>query len=324
MNDSENLRRWLDELYEDEADDLGLDDRRMVWYFPDDQVREEYLKSAQDRSDAEVQMVLQHLLLPSCSLAKDDLLYELYLDLRDSRKRKDKAHLARLSEDIHFQRVVRYHEHANADLPWQGIQWVQRLLPHRPHTALQALETYLLAHMWNLTDNMVHAIQDAEMVIQARYIGVPESSESRRRLLLSLSPQALECMVAHLYKEMGYEVEVTPRSHDGGRDVVARFSAVGRKEHLLIECKRMSSRVGVRIVRALAGVISNERANRGVLVATSGFTRDATREADRNGRIELIGGSELVVLINEYLGASWPVRLEYLTRPPVKLMTVEG
>jgi restriction endonuclease Mrr len=71
--------------------------------------------------------------------------------------------------------------------------------------------------------------------------------------------------------------------------------------------------IPIQYVRALLGAVSNERASAGKLVTTSSFSKEARDEMKDNHRIELIDGLQLVVLLNEYLGWTWPARLDSLT-----------
>ncbi len=99
------------------------------------------------------------------------------------------------------------------------------------------------------------------------------------RLLYELPPRRFEEVVAELLRRQGYEVELTPVSHDGGKDIyAARRDAVGSFLYL-VECKRFNADhpVGVGLVRQLHGTVQAERASAGILVTTSYFTRDALR-----------------------------------------------
>ena len=83
--------------------------------------------------------------------------------------------------------------------------------------------------------------------------------------------------MAALFRERGFEVELTPRTRDGGKDIYAgRSDALGTSLYI-IECKRYAStrKVGVEAVRKLYGVVQQERATKGIIVTTSWFTRDA-------------------------------------------------
>jgi restriction system protein len=167
--------------------------------------------------------------------------------------------------------------------------------------------------MWDMTDSLIHAISDAEAVIRARYIGVAETQEERRQALYELTPRQFERLIQRLYEAQGYDAELTPSHRDRGRDVIARRSQPGTREHVLIECKRYVKTIPIQYVRALLGIVSNEHASAGKLVTTSSFSKQARDEMKDNHRIELIDGLRLVVLLNEYLGWTWPTRLDRLT-----------
>lgn len=96
-------------------------------------------------------------------------------------------------------------------------------------------------------------------------------------ILRTLSSRRFEEVVAELLELQGYKVELTPASRDGGFDMyAAKNDAIGQFLYL-IECKRYSppNKVGVQIVRALHGVVQQERATAGVIATTSFFTDDA-------------------------------------------------
>jgi restriction system protein len=101
---------------------------------------------------------------------------------------------------------------------------------------------------------------------------------------------------------MGYKTELTKMTHDGGRDVIAERVQSGEKERLLIQCRRTKNNVGVGEIRSLLGIVSNERATKGVFVCTSRFTPAARKLADENRRLELLDHEDLQVLLNMHFG----------------------
>lgn len=105
---------------------------------------------------------------------------------------------------------------------------------------------------------------------------------------------------------------MTPPQKDGGRDILADQSVPSRRERLLIECKRYSKPVSVCLLRSLLGVVSSEKANKGVLVTSSHFTRAAVAFGHDNPRLELIDGPTLASLMNEHLGPTWLTRIDRL------------
>jgi len=89
--------------------------------------------------------------------------------------------------------------------------------------------------------------------------------------------------VAFLFDNFGYEVELTGKTRDGGRDIIA----LQKKEVLtkyLIECKRPDpgNKIGIRPVRELYGVKVDEGASKAILATTSYFTKDANLFMERH------------------------------------------
>lgn len=105
--------------------------------------------------------------------------------------------------------------------------------------------------------------------------------------ILRLSPREFEEFIAEIWSRFGYQVELTARTRDGGRDVVAVRSAEA-DIRILIECKRYSpdNKVGVLPVRALYGVKTDERATKAILATTSSFTSGANKFFEMH-RLEL-------------------------------------
>jgi len=68
-----------------------------------------------------------------------------------------------------------------------------------------------------------------------------------------------------------------------------------------VHCARYGDDVGADAVRELIGALTNAQATRGFLVATSGFTREAQREADNAPYyIALVGDSTFVSWSGRY------------------------
>ena len=99
-----------------------------------------------------------------------------------------------------------------------------------------------------------------------------------------LAPRKFEELVAELFKDMGYDVELTPKSKDGGFDIRAfRRDDIGTCL-TLIECKRYGPKnpVSVEVVRGLYGVSVSEGATTGIIVTTSRFTKGAKSFQSQN------------------------------------------
>jgi restriction system protein len=97
-------------------------------------------------------------------------------------------------------------------------------------------------------------------------------------LLHSLPPRKFEEIIASVFRQSGFDVELTPETRDGGIDIIAvrKDDLVGNGLHL-IECKRYlpHNTVGIGVVQRLLGVVEQHKATKGIVVTTSSFTRDA-------------------------------------------------
>lgn len=119
--------------------------------------------------------------------------------------------------------------------------------------------------------------------------------------LNSMDGFEFEDLIAKLLTEMGYSIEQTKKTGDGGIDIIAHTFEPIISGKYIIQCKRQKSLVGEAVVRDLFGVISADKAaNKGILITNSRFSSKATSYAhDKN--IELIDESALINLIKKYL-----------------------
>lgn len=120
--------------------------------------------------------------------------------------------------------------------------------------------------------------------------------------LYSLDPIEFENIVKALLMKMGFNATTTKASGDGGVDIVAinEQPIIGGK--YVIQCKRygMGNNIGEPTIRELFGVMHAENANKGILITTSDFTKQAVAFA-KDKAIELINGYDLQNLFNKYL-----------------------
>lgn len=112
-----------------------------------------------------------------------------------------------------------------------------------------------------------------------------------------ISPKAFETLCQRLLRESGFiQVEITGRSGDGGIDGrgVVRVGGI-LSFHVIFQCKRYKDTVSAAVVRDFRGAMVG-RADKGLLITTGAFTRDARAEAQRDGAppLDLIDGEELV------------------------------
>jgi restriction system protein len=121
-------------------------------------------------------------------------------------------------------------------------------------------------------------------------------------LLLSLKPEQFERLVQRVLRESGFtQVEVTGRSGDGGIDGKGILRLGGLLGfHVIFQAKRYSGSVSSSQVRDFRGAMVG-RADKGLFITTGTFTKDATKEATRDGAppIDLIDGDQLVDKLKE-------------------------
>jgi len=117
-----------------------------------------------------------------------------------------------------------------------------------------------------------------------------------------MDPIAFERLCQRLLRESGFiEVEVTSRGGDGGIDGHGIIRVGGLISFpVFFQSKRYQGNIGPNVVRDFRGAMVG-RSDKGVLITTGGFTREARREATRDGAppIDLIDGDLLIDKLKE-------------------------
>ena len=131
-----------------------------------------------------------------------------------------------------------------------------------------------------------------------------------------------EDLVEKLIKHLGFITEERNRSADGGIDIRAISEKPILKGLYIIQCKRYKKPISESIIRDLYGVVSSERANKGILITNSNFTKAAEKFA-KNKPLELINGNKLVQLLEEYLKEKVEKINEHLIIPEEYIFTLE-
>ncbi len=120
--------------------------------------------------------------------------------------------------------------------------------------------------------------------------------------LLTIPPASFERLCMRVLRESGFiQVEVTGRSGDGWIDGYGVVRLVGMLSfRVSFQCKRYRDNVSASVVRDFRGAMMG-REEKGLIITTGGFTRDARQEATRNGAtaIDLIDGELLADKLKE-------------------------
>lgn len=121
--------------------------------------------------------------------------------------------------------------------------------------------------------------------------------------LKKMNPFAFERLAQRLLREAGFDnVEVTKKSGDGGIDGKGVFKIAGFISfNIYFQCKRYEGTVPSSVIRDFRGAIMG-RADKGLIITTGVFSKDAKDEARRDGAliIDLIDGHDLANKLKEF------------------------
>lgn len=146
--------------------------------------------------------------------------------------------------------------------------------------------------------------EETPTVIDAQEVVVemPDWNEQLLSVLLAMDPSAFERLAQRLLRESGFtQVEVTGKTGDGGIDGkgIVRISGF-LSFHVIFQCKRYKGSVSSSQIRDFRGAMQG-RADKGLFITTGTFTREAHKEATRDGAppIDMIDGELLCEKLKE-------------------------
>lgn len=127
--------------------------------------------------------------------------------------------------------------------------------------------------------------------------------ENLLNILFTIPPSAFERLSQRLLRESGFiQVEVTGKTGDGGIDGkgIVRISGF-LSFHVIFQCKRYKGSITPNLIRDFRGAMQG-RADKGLFITTGSFTREAMKEATRDGAppIDLIDGELLCDKLKEF------------------------
>jgi len=121
-------------------------------------------------------------------------------------------------------------------------------------------------------------------------------------ILTSIDPSSFERLIQRLLRESGFvQVEVTGTTGDGGIDGkgIARIHGF-LSFAVIFQCKRYQGSVSASHIRDFRGAMQG-RADKGLFITTGTFSREAVKEATRDGvpPIDLVDGDQLADKLKE-------------------------
>lgn len=99
--------------------------------------------------------------------------------------------------------------------------------------------------------------------------------------LYELNPRKFEELIASILQDLGFSVELTKATRDGGRDIIASIRTKVTTLLTYVECKRYSpdNKIDVGLIRQVIGVHAIHKPAKSIIVTTSFFTKNAIKEA---------------------------------------------
>ncbi|HHT9129632.1 MAG TPA: restriction endonuclease [Candidatus Brocadiaceae bacterium] len=164
----------------------------------------------------------------------------------------------------------------------------------------QIVRTVLEQHKQTEQKNKKEANEEAEITEK---IEETNWKEPLLDVLFSIPPEAFERLSQRLLRESGFiQVEVIGKTGDGGIDGkgIVRISGF-LSFHVIFQCKRYKGSITPSQIRDFRGAMQG-RADKGLFITTGTFTRDAMKEATRDGDppIDLIDGETLCDKLKEF------------------------
>lgn len=145
-------------------------------------------------------------------------------------------------------------------------------------------------------------LESAAKVVEAEQVLEEGWRDELLGALQAMAPDAFERLCQLLLRESGFDnVRVTGKSGDGGIDGVGVVRLGGLLGFpVLFQCKRYHGSVSSGTVRDFRGALVG-RADRGLIITTGTFTRDAQAEAVRDGAppIDLLDVDQLLLKLKE-------------------------
>jgi RNA polymerase sigma factor (sigma-70 family) len=124
-------------------------------------------------------------------------------------------------------------------------------------------------------DNKI--ITDVAPRIVVASAALAERLKCEPQSVYDLAPRQFELLIGELLEDLGYRVEVTRATRDGGKDLLAYLETEIGTLLCLVQAKkyRRERKVGLELVKGLYATLTDEQASHAMLITTSSFTKDA-------------------------------------------------
>lgn len=116
--------------------------------------------------------------------------------------------------------------------------------------------------------------------------------------LINMEWRDIERMLASVFEGLGFKVELTPSSKDGGKDIILEFTILGTSHSYLVEVKhwRSKQKVGQGYISDFINVIANEKRQGGLYLSTYGYSNDAFEALTEIEKSHFYAGDEQKII----------------------------
>jgi len=175
--------------------------------------------------------------------------------------------------------------------------------PMQYDKAFQVVAQYFADNWISVSDEGTALINAKPLIVRVNDV-IIEKIAMNPQLLYQLNGFMFEEFMAELFKGMGYLVEQTAKTRDGGVDILAIKKIDDISLRFLIECKKYAKKrkVGVSLVRSLFGVKHHMGASKAIIATTSEFTKPAADFAEAHKwDLELKDFNGIIHWTNHYI-----------------------
>lgn len=151
------------------------------------------------------------------------------------------------------------------------------------------------------TPSVEEATDTAEALPNAERIDQYTRDFVLDRLYKRLDGYEFEQFVGHLLACMGYRVQITPASGDGGVDVIAHKDPLALEPPIIkVQTKKVIATMSAPDVQRLIGTLAPGGSEFGLFVTLGSFSKDALALGRTRQDLRLISGTDLASLIFEH------------------------
>ncbi len=136
------------------------------------------------------------------------------------------------------------------------------------------------------------------LIVYKHYKKINYTQDDIVRMIKNMTPREFEIFIAELFKVIGYEVELTPETADGGKDCIL-FDGAGRK--IYVEMKHYSENnfVGREICQKITGAMTIDGADECIIVTTGRYNNNAYECAEKYDKLTLMDFDDILLMLRK-------------------------